>query len=69
MWVMHQYGRPKPNDGMWCLLTNVRQDVRKAPRKRADKKNPFAELRAEGWTLMGPYPKRLLIKHQLKQRF
>jgi hypothetical protein len=41
-WIMRQYAWLELNDGMWCLLANGREDVRKATRKWADEKKALA---------------------------
>jgi hypothetical protein len=50
-------------------LTGVIAISREAPRKWADKNDALTELREEGRRVTGPYPGRLPIKQEPRQRF
>ena len=53
--MRYQYARLELDRGMWHLFT----DRRKKPVRRwVNREIALAELRDEGWTVTGPYPKK-----------
>jgi hypothetical protein len=52
---MLQYAWLELNRGMWCLFTDK---LKEPVRKWVNCETALAELREEGWTITGPYPKK-----------
>ena len=50
-----QYSWPDPAFGVWHLVTENDRDL---TRHWKDKESALAELAEEGWTLVGPFPRR-----------
>jgi hypothetical protein len=56
---MSQHAWLELDGGMWRLVTHTRSKPTETSRKWADKKSALQELRDEGWTITGPYPRSL----------
>jgi hypothetical protein len=63
---MPQYAWLELDSGMWNLFTDKPNE---RVRKWANKEIALAALHEEGWTIAGPYPKRLAINKKPRQRF
>jgi hypothetical protein len=67
--IMRQYAWLELDKGMWCLLTDIKNDPNESMRRWADKNAAIAELKDEGWTITGPYTKRCGGKQHPERRF
>lgn len=61
---MHRYAWLEHEGGMWHLLTSLFADPGESTRKWSDRQRALDELRQEGWTVVRPYPERLITARQ-----
>jgi hypothetical protein len=55
--------------GVWLLLTDDKNEPAEAARTWIDRKTALSDLVAEGWTISGPFPRRMTVEMDSKRRF